>query len=344
MPISPYGVLAARATDRRREGGTQTPHYQLFLKDNAGASYQVPVNVLSKVAPSELLFLADDDFRHPVTRLLPPAGSGWTPLASQAGSGALDFIRGNLFDPTRMRPLPPDRPGVDNDLSDFLDHYAERAIADPAVAVYAFGQGFGPHHSLLARVFRFRAARSGPAVIGVHDIHMNQGNVDPFVPDDGVWQDGGLLFHMTAEDRWVGVFLAFQSQAWHTDDTTGHTIPVPAARPFPAGEHEAPVRIVAARVASAGPGRGAESVTLLNASPDPVDMGGWRLADASGHRRPLPARSLASGTTVTVAGGNGFRLGPEGGAVTLIDPAGLKVHGVAYTRDQVRGAGWTTTF
>ncbi len=343
MPIRPYGVLAARATDRRREGGTQSPHYQIFLKDSAGAGYQAPVNVLSKVPPSEVMFLADDDFRHPVTGLLPPPGSGWTPLDSQAGTGALDFIRGNLFDPSRMRPLPPDRPGVDNDLSDFLDHYVERAIADPTVAVYVFGQGFGRRRSLLGRIFRLRSARSRPAVVGVHDVHMNQGNVEEFRKDDGVWQDGGVLFHVTAEARWAAVFLAFQSQAWHTDDTTGHALGAPGG-PLRARELEAPLRIVAARVGPAAPGRDAESVTLLNASPAPVDMGGWRLADGLGHLRPLPTGSLASGTTVTVAAGDGFRLGPEGGAVSLIDPAGLKVHGVAYTRDQVRYPGWTTTF
>ena len=36
--------------------------------------------------------------------------------------------------------------------------------------------------------------------------------------------EGGLLLHYPAQDQWVGVFLAFQSQAWHTDDQTGHTI------------------------------------------------------------------------------------------------------------------------
>ncbi|MEV4921767.1 DUF2278 family protein [Streptomyces roseoverticillatus] len=349
MPISPYGVLAGRATDRHREGGTDSPHYQLFLKDNGGTTYQAPVNVLSSVTPSEVLYLADDDFRHPVTRLLPPAGSGWTPLGSSAGSGALDYVRGNLFTPSLMRPLPPDRPGVDNDLSDFLDHYVERAIADPTVAVYVFGQGFGRRHSVLGRILRLRPGRASrsasahPAVIGVHNVHMNQGNVEKFRPEDGVWQDGGLLFHLTAEARWVAVFLAFQSQAWHTDDTTGHTLAAPGG-PLRSRQLEAPLRIVAARIGAAAPGPDAESITLLNASPGPIDMRGWQLADGRGHLRRLPAYSIAPGTTFTVAGSNGFRLSREGGAVSLIDPSGLKVHGVAYTDEQVRQVGWTATF
>ncbi|MFD8996137.1 DUF2278 family protein [Streptomyces abikoensis] len=339
MTISPYGVVTGRATGKRREPGTSDkPHFQLFMEDNAGTRYQVPVNVLSDTAPSQLLFLADDDFRHPVTDLLPPAGSGWHPLPSHAGTGALDYVRGNLFDPTRMRVLPPDVQGVDNDLEDFLEHYTDRAIADPTVAVYAFGQGFG-RVSLLRRLVRFMARGHNHQGPGVHDIHMNQGNGVKHRPDDGVWQDGGLLFHFSAEHRWVAIFLAFQSQAWHTDDQTGHSI----GPPSPPGEHEAAVRIVAARVgASAGPD--GQSVTLLNASADTVDLGGWRLADERGHVRPLPSRRLAAGGTVTVEGGDGLRLSRTGGALSLLDPVGLKVHGVAYTDEQVRLEGWTTTF
>ena len=44
----------------------------------------------------------------------------------------------------------------------------------------------------------------------------------PLVRDNGVWQDGALLLHFAARGQWVGIFLAFQSQAWQTDDQTGH--------------------------------------------------------------------------------------------------------------------------
>ncbi|GAA2708417.1 MULTISPECIES: DUF2278 family protein [Streptomyces] len=339
MTIHPYGVLAARATGGHPERTGDTPHYQISLVDSTGAHYRAPVNVRSKEPPSEVLYLADDDFRHPVTGLLPAAGSGFKPLDSHAGTGALDYVRANLFDPSHMRPLPPDLPGVDNDLSDFLDHYVQRAVADQTIAVYVFGERFprpGPAHGL-----RKLFARRHGAGQGVHDVHMNQGNLAPdFVPDDGVWQDGGLLFHVPAENRWVGVFLAFQSQAWHTDDTTGHALPAPHR----VRAREVPLRIVGARFAAAGPGPDGESVTLLNASPQTLDLGGWRLTDGRGHLLPLPVRALAPGGTVAVPAGDGFRLGRDGGAVSLLDPAGLKVHGVAYTGEQARQEGWTTTF
>lgn len=67
---------------------------------------------------------------------------------------------------------------------------------------------------------------------GVHDIHMKQGNSPRFSKDDGVWQDGGLMFWFPKQGEWVAVFLKFQSQAIHTDDTTGHTLPLEAHLPI----------------------------------------------------------------------------------------------------------------
>ncbi|MFI9848570.1 DUF2278 family protein [Nonomuraea sp. NPDC051941] len=172
-----------------------------------------------------MLYLAAEDFRHPVVQLLPAAGSGWTPLASAPGGAALDFIRGDLFDPAAMRPLPPELPGADNDLADRLDHFVQRAIGDPDAPMFVFGERWGPEPSTPDKVFGFRPGN------GVHDVHMSQGNSGRFRSDDGVWQDGGLLLHFPGASRWVAIFLAFQSQAWHTDDRTGHT----PSRPRPPG-------------------------------------------------------------------------------------------------------------
>src|SRR3712207_1878996 len=55
--------------------------------------YRIAVNVLSQASPSELLFLVDDDLRHPVTARLPELAPGFTALPSQPGALALDFIR-----------------------------------------------------------------------------------------------------------------------------------------------------------------------------------------------------------------------------------------------------------
>ncbi|MFI1582768.1 DUF2278 family protein [Embleya sp. NPDC020630] len=334
MPLRSYGVLAARAVARVREGASGTPHYQIHLADDAGTAYRAAINVLSKEAPSELLFVVVEDFRHPLTDSLPAAGSGWTPLASQPGHAALDYIRANLFDPTTVRPLPPDLPGEDNDLADLLDHYVQRAIGDAAAAVYVFGERFGPEPDKPDKVFGFLPGN------GVHDVHMNQGNSEDFRRDDGVWQDGGLLIRLP-DGRWVAVFLAFQSQSWHTDDTTGHALDT--APPLP-GTGEERMRIVGALVNPPGPAPEAETVTLLNASPAPIVLDGWRLVDRNKTALLLPATTLAPGAVLQVPGSPSFQLGNRGGAITLLDPAGLKVHGVTYTADQGRREGWTIVF
>jgi uncharacterized protein YukJ len=53
-------------------------------------------------------------------------------------------------------------------------------------------------------------------------VHQNQGNLREFRRDDGVWQDGGLIVG-AAGGTWTAIFLRFQSQAWSTDDVSGHT-------------------------------------------------------------------------------------------------------------------------
>jgi uncharacterized protein YukJ len=329
MPLNSYGVLVGRAVDCRREGGTDSPHYQVQI-DAGGTSYRIAVNVLSKESPSELLYVVNDDLRHPVTDAVAGLGAGWHGIPSRPGGAALDFIRGNLLSRAGMRALPPDVDGPDNDLADFLDRYVKRAIADPDALVYAFGERWGPESGVRDKIFGFRPGN------GVHDIHMNQGNSARFRGDDGVWQDGGLLLRLGG--RWVGIFLAFQSQAWHTDDVTGHAI----AEPKPADV--AAMRILAAMVNPNGGAPERESVLLLNASPQPIDLTGWRIADRMKQTCPLPPGPLAAGQVVSVPLLNGVQLSNKGGAITLLDRAGLKVGGVSYTAEQAREEGWTVTF
>ncbi|MGH3480096.1 MAG: DUF2278 family protein [Nocardioidaceae bacterium] len=187
---------------------------------------------------------------------------GLRPLPPRPSAANLDFIRGNLFDPATMRPLPADATGPDNDLADLLDHYVSRATGDPTIVAYVFGQRWGPEAAVPDKVFGFRPGN------GVHDVHMNQGNSGRFIGDDGVWQDGGLLLHLTGENRWVALVLAFQSQSWHTDDTTGHTI---TGVPVVDGADQV-IRILAALANPIGPAPKRATVTLLNTSPEPVDL------------------------------------------------------------------------
>ncbi|MFD0002104.1 DUF2278 family protein [Streptomyces sp. NPDC127178] len=336
MPLKTYGVLIGRAVDTRREGADDTPHYQIHLTDDHGTQYRAAVNVLSQQQPSELLYFVGEDFRHPITARLEGLESGWTTLPPGPGGPNLDFVRGNLFDPSLMRKLPPDLEGPDNDLADLLDHSVRRAVADQAARVYLFGERWGPEAKVRDKVFGFLPGN------GVHDIHMNQGNSRRFRDDDGVWQDGGLLIHFPAQSRWVGIFLAFQSQSWTTDDVTGHAIEdVDGSRPVPGTR---PVRIVAALVNPRGPAPEAETVTLLNASPAPVDLTGWHLQDRLGRLSAVPPGPLAAGACLTVPMSGGAQLGNHGGEISLLDAERLKVDGVSYTADQAGQEGWSVVF
>ena len=82
MPLARYGVLAGRVVDRRAEGGTDTPHYQVHVRAD-DVEFRVAVNVLSKQHPSELLYLADEAFRHPLVQELPSLPDGFTLLPSR---------------------------------------------------------------------------------------------------------------------------------------------------------------------------------------------------------------------------------------------------------------------
>src|SRR5262245_25158469 len=340
MPLKNYGVLKGRALEAKREDDPSTPHYQVHVLAG-GAHYRIAVNAKSLTSPSELLFLVDDDFQHPLTARLPALSEGFTPLAHAPGGQSLDYIRANLFDRLDMRPLPSTLPGPDNDLSDRLEHFVRRAIEEPGAAIYAFGQRWGPEPQSRDKIFKFLPG------LGVHDIHMNQGNVAPFLGDDGVWQDGGLVLQLASPAQWVAIFLAFQSQAWHTDDTTGHTSPDtpgpgPGPQPGPT-EPDHVIRIIAALVNLIGPAPERETVTILNASPGPIDLSGWQIADKLKNKHGLSGRIEAGGTQV-ISLPPTVQLGNKGGIITLLDSRGLKVDGVAYTEDQAKKEGWTLVF
>ncbi|WP_433794454.1 DUF2278 family protein [Actinoplanes sp. CA-252034] len=336
MPLKRYGVLRAAVIDRRIETN-DTTHYQIHLRAS-GVDYRAAVDVRSQQSPPGLLYLGIDHFDHPILERVRGLPDGFTDIESRVGGAAIDFIRGNLFDRASMRPVPTARPGPENDLGGFLDHFVRRALGDLDARAYVFGEVCEPE-AKSDRVFGFRPGN------GIHDVHMNQGNRGRFAGDDGVWQDGALLLHFPAADDWVAVFLAFQSQVWHTDDITGHPLPeLPGAGPAPQPSPVEPdhlVRVVAAQVNPSRPEP--EAVTLLNASPREIGLDGWALVDRAGGRLPLSG-ALASGAAVRVPVAAPVRLSPGGGTLTLLDARGLKVDGVAWTAERGRREGWSVVF
>ena len=346
MPLKNYGILKGKAIEVR-PGAGQNPHYQVYIVDDT-TDYRIAINVQSKLFPSELEYLIDDRFNHPLTAMLEEVPLGFTEITSKPGTSALDYIRGNLFDRTQMRPLPFNVPGLDNDLNEKIDNVMQRALADEEALVYAFGERWGPEKDKKDKYFGFLPGN------GIHDIHMNQSNVGNFVKDDGVYQDGGVLVHFPSQGQWVAIFLKFQSQGWHTDDKTGHKIgetpvvipdiPVIPGDPVlpTADDPQGLVRIVAALV-NAVQSPEVEVVTLLNASPREISLQGWTLLDNQKNRQKLTGK-LNSGEARAIRVEKPLALSNKGGIISILDEAGLKVDGVSYTKAQASNPGWTIVF
>lgn len=339
MPLNQYGLLKGKAIEVRLGAGSSSPHYQVRIVDDT-TDYRIAINVKSALSPSEVEYVIVENFQHPITEVVEAMDLGFTPLAPKPGSGALDFIRGNLFDRTLMKPLPANVPGFDNDLNEKINGIMQRAVAMEDAVVYAFGERWGPENGKKDKYFGFLPGN------GIHDIHMNQSNVGQFIKDDGVWQDGGLLVQFGAE--WIGIFLKFQSQGWHTDDTTGHKIgdvPVVVGSGPTLPTQDEPngmVRIIAALVnATTTPEH--ETVMLLNPTPHTVSLDGWKLLNKAKDAMPLSG-ALAAGEARTIAMSPKVPLSNKGGLITIVDEKGLKVDGVSYTKEQASQPGWTIVF
>ena len=59
---------------------------------------------------------------------------------------------------------------------------------------------------------------------------------------------------------------------------------------------------------------------------------------------PLDPITLPAGETVRIQLQPPIQLGNQGDLLTLLNPAGLKVDGVVYTRQQAAAEGWTVVF
>jgi hypothetical protein len=122
MPLRRYGVLVGRAVAGRAEGGTDTPHFQIHLR-GGGEDFRVAVNVLSQQSPPELLYLAVDNFTHPVLAQLTGLPDGYTEIESIVA--ALVNPIGPAPEPETVTLLNPGAAPVDLtgwSLADRLDH------------------------------------------------------------------------------------------------------------------------------------------------------------------------------------------------------------------------------
>ena len=329
-----------------------SPHVEVRI-EAAGAAHRIAVNVQSSAGHAALLYRKVERFEHPVLAGLAELTDGFTDLTGPAGEAlALDYVRGTagatLLARDQMRIVPFRADGPANDLKEFLlDDLLRAALADPQALVYAFGERWP------ARGEENKPINRGPDEYfgflpksGIHDIHMNQGNPEPkYRPSNGGRQDGALLVRFA--DRWVAVFLAFQTQSWDTDAAGNPLGSGPDPRfPDRNPDSDALVQIVAAMVNAPGTEAGQETVTLINRSDATVALDGWALVDDDGRAATLDgAIGPGEARRIRLPGTDGTALlGNKGGEIALRAADGTTVHRVAYQKADVGPDGWSVLF
>jgi uncharacterized protein YukJ len=326
-----YGLLRARPDRAKREDGAATPHLQIRALDNTGQPWRVAVNVQSDDGSEVVFWVVDPLVGHPILGTLAATPSGFTTTAANS-SESLDFVKAPLFDWTLGRALPPSGSANADDLQDLLALYLDQCKAAGG-ELYAFGAKFeNNEHKPIDAEFG-----NTDGLHGVHDIHMNQGNVGGHAHDNGTFHDGGLL--LSFPDRVMGVFLAFQSQRKDTD-ATGNATPgaEPLSQIISAQPHQPPptattpaIYLERALINPAGSDPGLEAVVLGNCATTTQSVQGWRLIDRNGRETKLDAKVDAGSSVIVPLDGSGVQLGNHGGNLLLQDDSASQVDSVTYS-------------
>ena len=323
-----YGVLRGKPDRYKREDDGSTPHLQIRVLDTSGQPWRIAVNVQSDTGSHVAFWVVDPLVGHPLLHSLPALASGFTSLARNADH-ALDYVKAPLFDFALGRVLPPSGGASADDLQDLLALFLEQCKTAGG-EIFAFGAKFTQNlHKPIDIEFG-----NTDGLHGIHDIHMNQGNVGQHAGDNGVFHDGGLI--LAFPDRYLGLFLGFQTQRIPTD-AAGNA--APSAIPISQVLDEGPsvpitpsvVYIERALLNPSGADPGREVVVLASLATTPVTLAQWRLVDKNGRVTPLNV-TIGGGQSVLITlDGSGVQLGNQGGTVSLQDDHNTQVHVVTYT-------------
>ena len=325
-----YGVLRGNPDRYKREDNTSTPHLQIRVLEDGGQPWRIAVNVQSDTGSHVAFWVVDPLIGEPVLASLPGLASGFTTAAPNADH-ALDYVKAPLFDFSLGRVLPPTGQANADDLQDLLSLYLDQCKAAGG-ELYAFGAKFDRNlHKPIDAEFG-----NLDGLHGIHDIHMNQGNVGQHAGDNGVFHDGGLILKFP--DRFLGLFLGFQTQRVPTD-TAGNAAPgsttigqLISGGPLPPPTTGAgTVYMAHALINPTGADPGREVIVLASLSTSTQTISNWRMLDKNGRVTPINA-TLAAGSFVAIAlDGNGVQLGNNGGNLILQDQTKAQVDAVTYT-------------
>ncbi len=343
-----YGVLQGKVDRFKREDDLDSPHLQIRVIDRNNAVWRVPVNVLSGDGSLLIFHRVDPLQSHPILASLSSLAPGFNllPAGDRSATKSLDFLRAPLFDwPTGVE-VAPSRPGANNDLQDSLTTELENLKAQGG-DIFVFGEKFpkqGQPSTPRPSDVEFGTTQ------GVHQIHLNQGNPPGrFESDNGTFQDGGIILKFA--NRYVGLFLRFQTQWLPTDDRNGNQIPTSRQIPAGAGIGTIPddgggvsvsnpeIYIERALVNPIGADPSKEVVVIGNASSAAVDLSNWSIVDRNDNAEPLTGILGAGDSLRVTLSGNTAQLGNQGGTIRLRDAAGNQVHAVSYAREDAQTEG-----
>jgi len=352
--IGGYGVLRGRVDRWVREDGETTPHLQIRVLDGAGQPWRIAVNVQSDTGSEVVYWLVDPLRDHPVPAGLAARPTGFSASAASPAE-ALDYVRAPLFDWRAGTALPASGSASADDLQDLLVLHLQQC-KNAGGELFAFGTKFDRNlHKPIDAKFG-----NTDGLHGIHDIHLNQGNVGAHAADNGAYQDGGLL--LVHPDRVIGLFLGFQTQRVPTDETGRPTssataiadliagaaptpTPEPGPEPTPGPQPPAgPSPLVGASIYleralinPAGSDPGLEVVVLGNLATSPTPLDGWVLEDKNGRTTTIAGVTAAAGASVAILlDGVGVQLGNKGGNLILRSPDGQQADVVVYTADDAR--------
>ena len=248
MPLPDYGLLRGNVINVlpfQKIGD----HYNIEVSVG-GQLYRIALDVYStlkgspKFDPQDshavwdedrlLMFYQDDQYSHPLLTTLLQTAEGYTPRSTLPVSLHLDYVRYQpaLFPLNQMTVVPPKQEdNDDNDLNDDIDPWIQKAMNNPQAEVFAFGSFWNDAGS----------AHPDPTIyfnpnppMGIHDIHMNQGDSGSEEKNNGPGQDGALFLRFIgaaapppasgmpaapAADTWVAMFFRFQNQSITTDSS-----------------------------------------------------------------------------------------------------------------------------
>jgi uncharacterized protein YukJ len=328
------------------------PHLWVILEEG-GRLWFATINVRSDkgqpgdpIDKSYLYYLIDSDFRHPIVASILARPLGLSQVERSYAGGALDFQRGNLFDPRAMRVLPMEGEGDDN-----LVHRLGAILQvakNQGSDVFFYGNGFAkdnPHQTDAA----FGYTPDTP--FGVDNIHMAQGDpqaINQHIHENGIWHDGACFVFDQHGGRMTGAFLAFQTQAWHTNDNgdliygvTGSEAPLydfsnGIGAPLPL-----PVRAAELTSLHRAPD-GTGALIVANMTNAPIDLSGWSVVAEAEKTIGLPAGALLPGQPMSLPLAAGV-LNDAGGILTLVNASNLRIDGVAYLGGDA-AKGWSSSF